>query len=67
MKTINDLFTLGRTEPVVNSYLTLYEKKEITLEEALIGMVFTLREQKNEVTENFIKHLERCNTPAIKP
>lgn len=65
MKTINDLFILGRIEPVVHSYLTLYENKEISLEQALIGMVFTLREQKNEVTDNYCRHLEKCPTPSI--
>lgn len=66
MKTINDVIILGRTEPVVHYYLTMYENNEITLEQSLIGMVFTLRDQKNEVTENMIKHLNQCTTPNIR-
>ena len=65
-KTINDLMLLGRTEPVVNNYLRLYGQKELTLEEALIGMVFTTTEIKNEATNNYVRHLEKCTTPYIE-
>lgn len=63
MKTVNDLYQLGMTDPVVHSYLELVERKEMTLEQALIGMVFTLRDQKNEVTTNYVNHLHKCPNP----
>jgi len=66
MKTANDLFVLGRTEPVVHHFMALYERKEISMEQALIGMVFTLKDQKDEVTNNYTKHLESCTTPSIR-
>lgn len=66
MKTLDDLKRLAYDDPVVKNYLTLHELNEITLEEALIGMVFTLREQKDAVQENYKEHLMRCATPSIK-
>jgi hypothetical protein len=66
LKTINDLFILGRTDPVVHSYIKLYERKEITIEQALIGIIFTLAEQKNEVVDKYTNHLQQCPTPNIQ-
>lgn len=65
MKTMNDLYVLGRTEPVVHGYLEHVEMGGMTMEQALIGMIFTLRDQKNEVTKNYIDHLNNCTMPSI--
>lgn len=64
MKTMNDLYKLSLTDPVVNAYMKLVENKEMKIEDALIGMVFTLRDQKNDVTDKYINHLQNCTMPS---
>lgn len=66
IKTMEDIQRLALHEPVVHAYLNLM-KQGMTQEQALIGMVFTLIEQKNEVTKNYTEHLNNCTMPRIQP
>ena len=66
MKTFEDLIILSRTEPTVYSYLMQLEIGNMTREQAIIGMVMTLVEQKRDVTDSYLKHIERCVTPSIR-
>lgn len=66
MKKFEELFELGLHDNVVNAYLMHYKQGNMTQEEALVGMIFTLSEQKKEIQREYIDHLNNCTMPRIQ-
>lgn len=64
-KTMQDLEKVAMHDPIVRSYLTLLAKGDLTLEETLINLAFTLMEVKSMYKEKLEEHLERCTSPSF--
>lgn len=57
--TLGDVKKLAANDVVIMNYLRFYEMGQLTLEDALIGMVCDLEEQKNIYERTAIETLER--------
>lgn len=55
MKTFEDIEKLAMTDPVVHKCMMLYRQGDFTKEQALIHMVATLAEHKNDYFNEVVK------------
>lgn len=62
-KTMQDLENAATYDPIVRSYLTLLAKSDLTLEETLINLAFTLMEVKGMYEEKLTQCLQQSRTP----
>ncbi|OUS72969.1 hypothetical protein B1748_23460 [Paenibacillus sp. MY03] len=65
MNTMQDIEKLALQEPIVKSYIQHVRYGNMTMEQALIGMVVSLTIAKDEVQNNYINHMHNCTTPSI--
>lgn len=63
--TMDDLYRLARTQPVVYQALMMLQRGDITQEHALIGIVLTLADQLEKANAQVIDYMRRYPEPVV--
>lgn len=63
----NKLHALEMKEPAVRNFMIMYKKDELTFEQALIGMVLTLAEQKQHLHDELVKVYHNSTFSSFRP